>query len=190
MLAYIYKWSCIDSPNLFYIGSTWNMVDRKYTHKDRSKTSEYKNYVICRENGGYDNFIFEVLEEYECNDKIERVKREQHWLDTLKPTMNSQRAYATEEQLKEQKKEKVKQYYQEHKEERKQWRLEHKEEIKDYDKQYYHKNKEKNKEKKKQWRLKNSEIIECECGGKYKKYNHLVHIKTNIHKNYINNILS
>ncbi len=220
MISYIYIWSCIDSPDLFYIGSTFDMEHRKIKHKSESKTSEYKNYVICRENGGFNNFVFEILEEYECNDKIERCIREQHWIDTLHPSMNTLRAYSTEEQKKEydkqyyqenkeQKKEYMKVYNQEHKEQRKdydkqwylenkekvkeqkkQYRLEHKEELKEYKKQYQQKNKEEIKEYLKQWRLENSEIIECECGSKYKKYHHSNHIKSKRHKNYINNILS
>jgi len=168
MISYIYLWSCIDSPDLSYVGSTWNMVQRKSEHKCYSKTSEYKTYIIVRENGGYDNFIFEVLEEYECNNENEKCMREQHWIDTLNPSMNSYRAYSTEEQ----KKEHDKVYYQQHKEERKQW---------------YQENKEHKKEKTKKYQQKNNEIIECDCGSKYVKYNHSIHIKTKRHNKYINN---
>jgi len=195
MISYIYKWSCIDSPDLFYIGSTWNMENRKSKHKNKHKNSEYKCYVICSENGGYDNFIFEVLEEYHCNDKIERCIREQHWIDTLNPIMNSFRAYTSEEQKKEDgrtyQKEHNKEYYQEKKEEIKEkvknYKLKNKEIIKERNKKYRLENKEKIKEN---YKLKNSEIIDCECGSKYKKYNNSRHIKTKIHKNYINSIAS
>tara|TARA_R110000772_G_scaffold231385_1_gene342103 strand:+ start:256 stop:777 length:522 start_codon:yes stop_codon:yes gene_type:complete len=171
------------------------MEDRKRLHKNSSKTSDFKKYIICRENGGYDNFVFEILEEYECNNDAERYMREQHWIDTLNPSMNSIRAYATEEQ----KIEYFKKYNLEHKEERKQWYLENKEERKEKRKEYYQENKEevkeqskiyrlKNKEKIKQWREKNSEIIECGCGSKYKKIYNSHHIKSKRHMKYINSI--
>tara|TARA_R110000772_G_scaffold102594_2_gene203384 strand:+ start:226 stop:789 length:564 start_codon:yes stop_codon:yes gene_type:complete len=186
MLVFIYKWSCIDSPDLFYVGSTWDMKDRKYLHKSDSKTSEYKTYVICRENGGYDNFVFEILEEYDCNDKIERLKREQYWIDTLNPSMNTFRAYITDEQ----KKEYSKEWYNKNRELLKEYWKEHYQQNKERYKEYYclknkEQNKEQSKENSKQYKQKNSETIECECGGKYKKYRKSTHIKSNLHKNFM-----
>jgi hypothetical protein len=36
--------------------------------------------------------------------------------------------------------------------------------------------------------VKNSKSIKCECGGKYKTYNKYIHIKSEKHKNYVNNM--
>jgi uncharacterized protein (DUF111 family) len=47
-----------------------------------------------------------------------------------------------------------------------------KEEMKEYMKDY----------------VKNSKSIKCECGGKYKTYNKYIHIKSEKHNNYTNNL--
>jgi len=44
-------------------------------------------YQFIRENGNWDSWIVEQIEKYEC-DKIEAEKRERHYIETLKPTLN------------------------------------------------------------------------------------------------------
>ena len=50
-----------------YIGSTFNFVVRRSTHKANCRTEgkppyNYKVYQYIRDNGGFDNFTMDVLE--------------------------------------------------------------------------------------------------------------------------------
>jgi hypothetical protein len=55
-------------------------------------------------------------------------------------------------------------------------------------KEWQNNNKEYRKEYMKEWQNNNSEIIICECGSKYKKYDKSHHIKTKKHNLYLVNI--
>jgi len=130
-MATIYKWKCKDSYDLFYIGSTWDMKHRKTKHKSDCKNNKQQLvFVICNENGGFDNFVFEVLEEFECYTKQEKEMREQYYIDRENPSMNDHRAYGHIKNIN---------YYAEHQEEillqKKQYRLKNKAIISEKNKQ-------------------------------------------------------
>ena len=96
-----------------YIGSCKDMKSRRRCHKSRccNEKSKYYNlklYQFIRANGGFNNFVMEEIEN--CN--TERLYQvEQHYIDTFNPSLNERRAYITEEQRKEHKKESDKKYY-------------------------------------------------------------------------------
>ena len=100
--AVIYKLYCKDKTVLeFYIGSSHDEIEREKNHKDHwnnenSEKYNYKVYNYIRENGGWDNWIFEVIEEFPCENKIELVIREQYHYDLLNPALNSKRPYIPE----------------------------------------------------------------------------------------------
>jgi hypothetical protein len=63
-----------DEDKDFYIGSTTNMGVRKYAHKRRCNDEKirghnYPVYKYIRENGGWDCFKIQVLEEGIYNDR-------------------------------------------------------------------------------------------------------------------------
>lgn len=81
----IYRIFCKD-PSIIkcYIGSTKNFEDRVRQHKATCVNPLHKCYNLplyqfIRTNGGFNNWNFEVLEEFECESYIERLKKEKHY---------------------------------------------------------------------------------------------------------------
>ncbi len=106
--GFVYKLFC-DDVNDFYIGSSFDMKERKRQHIKNcyySKGKEYncKVYTFIRANGGFDNWKFEILVEKEFENKIELRIKEQECINLLKPLLNTQKAYQTEEEMKLQRK--------------------------------------------------------------------------------------
>ena len=105
--AVIYKLYCKDITVLeFYIGSAHDKNQREEGHKktcnnENSEKYNYKVYIFIRDNGGWDNWIFEVIEEFPCENKIELVEREQYHYDLLNPALNTYKPYIPEEERKE-----------------------------------------------------------------------------------------
>lgn len=129
----VYKIFCKDSSiTKIYIGSTKNIKDRIYRHKlncNNKNNSTYRIYhsyvyIFIRENGGIDNWEFEVLEN--CIE-TELKQKEQKWITNLKPELNCYAALKTLDEVKEYKK---------------QYRIEKKEYLKQYKKNYYEANKD------------------------------------------------
>ena len=77
--------------NDFYIGSSKNVKRRWAAHKWPSKWNECPNnpMYIDMQNYGVDKFVFEVIEEVEPK---ELKVTEQKFIETLKPTYNSNNA--------------------------------------------------------------------------------------------------
>ena len=75
----------------FYIGSSKDVKHRWAKHKCPSVWNKYPNnpMYLDMQKYGVDNFIFEIIAEVE----IEQLKeKEQQFIETLKPTYNSNRA--------------------------------------------------------------------------------------------------
>ena len=166
----IYKIICNDELVLdFYVGHTTNYPKRKCNHKSEVETNKAKLYEMIRTNGGWENWRMVEVEVYPCNSSVEAKIREEYWRETLQATMNTYRAYLTEEKAKQyyydnadKLKAKQRQYYQNNTEKvlayQKQYQQEHADKIKDYNTQYHAKNAEKRK-------IKCAEKFECGCGS-------------------------
>jgi len=123
MLSGVYCWVSKDSNvQEVYVGSTEDLNKRIETHKNACiyKTSnEYnrKLYRFIRENGGFDNWKFIWLELFKTDDTIFLRQLEQIWMDTFPQELllNGYRAYATEEEKKEQLIKGKKKYYKKNK---------------------------------------------------------------------------
>ena len=95
-LNYIYKISCKNQAITdIYIGSTHNIRIRARLHKsschnDKVKDHNYRVYQCIRKNGGWDNWIITVLEEFQCESKMDKTKKERYFIEQLKPTLNTQ----------------------------------------------------------------------------------------------------
>ena len=160
----VYKICCKDADiKEFYVGSSCNLYNRKRRHKTGCTYvfgTEYNLlvYKFMRDNGGWDNWEFEILENYEAKDEKDLIKRERHWFDNLKPTLNTNIPARTKDEHKLYKKN----YQLEHKEQTKErdkaYRQEHKEEIAEKNRVRYEENKEKISEQRK-------EKVTCECGS-------------------------
>jgi hypothetical protein len=104
--ARIYKISCnLPTINQIYIGSTADYESRCIKHRHDCHNVNhpnygYKVYNYIRANGGFGNFTIDVIEHYPCANKTAMRIREQYWIDEYKPTLNTNRAYRTEEDSK------------------------------------------------------------------------------------------
>ena len=87
MIGVIYKIYCKDTNiNDCYIGSTKNLNNRKRAHKYRyNNQCNFKLYNFIRNNGGYNNFEYKILEEIYIG-KLKQYERE--YIEKLKPTLN------------------------------------------------------------------------------------------------------
>tara|TARA_R110000782_G_scaffold104697_1_gene192474 strand:- start:472 stop:1020 length:549 start_codon:yes stop_codon:yes gene_type:complete len=106
-----HKLDCKDEN--IYIGSTYDLNDRKRAHKTRCNNERdpkynFNIYKYMRHNGGYDNFEYSILRLCEDEDKSERHKLEQSFIDVHRPTLNTYNAKGKNvEKRKEWQKEKI-----------------------------------------------------------------------------------
>ena len=177
----IYKLVCKDIHiTKIYIGHTTNWIKRKSNHKSNCNNSNLKEYdyfvyQFIRENGGWDNFDMILIEEYECENRLQAEQRERYWIETLKAELNTHIPSRTQNEYYETNKETVLEY-------QKQYYETNKETFLGYQKKYYEKNKEKKLKKM-------CEKIVCECGCEITKCNMLRHRRTIKHLNYSANII-
>ena len=98
MKYYIYKIADKNNEAEFYIGSTNKLSSRKSQHKKNVRNRVGKKYwcklyVYIRANGGWDNFEVIVLESGECEEVCFIRGKEQEYINTLNPTLNSIKAH-------------------------------------------------------------------------------------------------
>jgi hypothetical protein len=211
----IYQIVCKDSNVIeSYVGSTVNLKNRIYKHKTNctnSNSEKYntKIYQFIRENGGFNNWKFNILETIECVDEYDSYVIEQTYINDLKSELNSQSAFTGltkkeyhqkyykeynkkyRQENKEKISEQTKKYRQENKEkiseQTKKYRQENKEKISEQTKKYRQENKEKINEKNKKYRVLNNDKINEKyccliCKGSYIHQNISRHIKTKKHQ--------
>jgi hypothetical protein len=91
----IYKIRCKDaSITDVYVGHTTNFVQRKHAHKqscsnEKSLNYNCKLYKTIRLNGGWDNWLMEIVAFYKCYDHYEARMKEQEYFTLLNATLNS-----------------------------------------------------------------------------------------------------
>lgn len=89
--GFIYKLFCLNS-NITdcYIGSTCNIKKRIQQHKSSAKRQyPLRLYKFINNNGGFCQWSYEILEEYDSIDRKELFKIEKNYIQDLKPTLNS-----------------------------------------------------------------------------------------------------
>ena len=177
MIGVVYKLYCKNqSITEFYIGSSVNFKSRKYNHKSCCNNSNSliynsKQYKFIRDNGGFEDWQFDILLEVEVESREElRLKYESKFQLYFKPSLNSQ----TEGRTK-------KQHYKDNREKIKEYQKEYRENNKEYQKEY----REKNKEKIKQYREDKKEKYTCGCGSCITIDSKSRHEKTKKHQNYL-----
>ena len=121
----------------FYIGSSKDVKQRWASHKKPSRWKKCSNnpLYIDMQKYGLDKFDFQILEEVE----IEKLKEtEQQFIETLKPTYNSNRANGWDtERRKKYKKEYMKEYHKTDKYKNYQKEYQQSDEYKKYQKEFY-----------------------------------------------------
>jgi hypothetical protein len=90
----IYTITCKD-PKIhdLYLGSTSNFYIRHRVHISNCKNPNnpcynYKVYKFIRENGGFDNFQFNIIDEVNCNNREELLEIERKYFERLQPNLN------------------------------------------------------------------------------------------------------
>ena len=177
----IYK-LCSDECDLFYVGSTRNMVERRRCHKSRcnnpnDKAYNQKKYQNIREFGGFENWRLVPIEKMENVSRFEAECREEVVRVELNAKMNSIRASCggmTE-------KEYMKEYRQEHQDYFKEYNDNYRKENREYFDNY-------RKEHKEEIYRKKNENFQCECGGRFTKQNKSKHLKSQKHLQYLETI--
>ena len=130
-----------DNVNI-YIGSTTDFIRRKNNHKsscinEKDKGYNAKKYQYIRDNGGWNEWKMIEIEKFPCNDGNEARAREEYWKCHFNSQLNAIRAYRTEEQDKEQKKEINKKYYEQNKGKIKEQQSVYKHQVLSKDKEYF-----------------------------------------------------
>jgi hypothetical protein len=177
----VYKIWFGDAPDDYYIGSTKQdrLSKRMKKHRDDARGgNNSKLYKLMREK----RYDFKYIQISSCMVSCFDEQRmfEQQWMDTLKPTLNTIRAYISLKHTKQNKKE----YKQRPETKQQQKEYYQKPEIKQMTKEYYQKPEQKKKHKDYISDAKRT----CVCGGLYydipcrKK----IHLNTKLHQNYVN----
>ena len=143
MKAIIYKLYNPDYPE-FYIGSTIDFQHRKQNHRRdccRINTRYYhlKVYKYIRTHGGWDSWKFDIIEEGEYDNETAILRREGHFMKSMKATLNSHVPGRT-----------TGEYYQDKKEQ-----------ILKKHKEYRKNNKERNKITQKEWKKNNQDKVKA-----------------------------
>ena len=116
-VIYIIKHKTDDTKKV-YVGSTNDFKRRIRRHKNNcnNEKSNFKLYQYLRENGGFNQYEFIILECYVCNFKYELYDREDDYIKMYPNNLNQLRAYLTDEEHKKKNNEQKKIYYEEHRE--------------------------------------------------------------------------
>jgi hypothetical protein len=159
--GYIYK---IVINDMIYVGSCNDLQRREKNHNYRLNNNERNNklYQKCRENN-INKLELILIEEYEYEENIELRQREQNYISELQANLNTDRAYCSKEDLKEDNRK----YREKSYEKAKKYREKNKEKLSENKKIYYEKNKEKIIERIKEYSKENIEKIKVYK----KKYN-------------------
>jgi predicted GIY-YIG superfamily endonuclease len=103
--AVIYKIEHMEKPDLLYVGSTTDFIRRKSEHKYICANSNVKNYNLklyqmIRDNDGWESFKIMIIKEFPCESKIQLIMEEEKYRKELQTTLNSCRAYRTNDEKK------------------------------------------------------------------------------------------
>ena len=198
----IYSIRFHNDPKLIYIGSTIDLLSKRFHSHKRNKDCSYYQYIQEHYDSDFSNSYIELIENYECKDKAELNKKEGEFIRQYKEDENYQvinkniagrtmKEYCNDnkDNIKEQKKE----YYENNKdklkEKNKEWRENNKDKIKEKNKEYQKENQEEIKEYKKKYKKENKDKINekfnCLCGGCYIFNNKAQHNKSKRHQEFI-----
>ena len=157
--ASIYEIVCKDiNITERYVGSTTNLIKRRYAHKtccNNEKCKQYNFYVyqFIRANGSFDNWDIVLIEKViDCKDKEHLHKQERYYIEEKKAELNKRIPLRTDKEYKDDNKDKLDKYY-------KEYSINNKDKITEKSKKHYENNKDKIAEKGKEYREKNKDKI-------------------------------
>jgi len=115
--ACIYEIVCKDvNITQRYVGSTTNLIKRRYHHKsncnnENGKQYNYYVYQFIRENGYFENWDVVLIEQViDCKDMENLHKRERYYIEEKKAELNKQIPLRTIEEYRKENKKKKKDY--------------------------------------------------------------------------------
>lgn len=183
----IYKILC-NKTLLCYIGSTTQSLSQRLSEHKQGFLKWKKGltgYITSFDIISNEDYTISLVEDFPCKSKYELEQREKYWVQSLDCINKNVPTRSRRE------------YYDENKDK-----------IKDYNKRYYEENKEyfhqkrilnynNNKDKQKDYskcyredRLEYyKQQVQCECGGKFTNDNKSRHMKSKIHKKYLDSII-
>ena len=86
----IYMIKCKDEKIIdCYVGQTCDHYRRKAGHKSACKKDGNRLYQFMNTNGGWDNWTFEIIEKYPCDNSIEARIRENYWINFHNANLNT-----------------------------------------------------------------------------------------------------
>ena len=165
-----------------YIGYSKDFPARKREHKstcNNVKSDEYNKYayIFIRENGGYDNWDFEILQRANLKDRKEAKALERVWIEKLKPSLNKNKTGLTPEESAE--------YHKVY------MRIREREKMKDpeYRKKKYEATKKRSEdpEVKKKDAERGKKKITCICGAIHNRDGKIPHLDSKKHKKFLEN---
>lgn len=138
-----------DVDNEIYVGSTCLPLHKRlYEHKSLSKKRPNARVYQYVHQIGWQNVKIVLLETYACNTKDELLRRERHWIDELKPSLNKVLPLRTPKEWREANIEAIQQN-------RKKYMDANREDINEKRREKMHFNREEYNEKQRQWRQAN-----------------------------------
>lgn len=177
MIGIIYELICNETKER-YLGSTYDLTQRKRAHKCLITNTCISKQIIMR-----DNYSYNIIENYEHSELSQLRERENFYIQSLE-CINARGSFISTDVRKERKKVYDKTYkdknyekIQAHTKER----YENSDKFKDI-KNKPKQTKEEYKEKYNEWNIR----IECECGGSTTKKHSKRHLKSLIHIKYVN----
>jgi len=101
----IYKLQHIDNEELLYVGHTTDFTKRKSAHKSntlnaKNKAHGRKVYEMIRTNGGWDMFAMLQIKTFSCLNRREAESEEDNVMREMRATMNTNRAFLSEQDKK------------------------------------------------------------------------------------------
>ena len=139
--ACIYEIVCKDvNITERYVGSTTNLIKRRYSHKNvcnNEKCKQYNYYVyqFIRENGGFENWDVILIEQViDCQDTQNLHKRERYYMEEKKAELNKKIPLRTDKEYREDNRAKLAKLS-------KEYRKNNKDKINKYNKEYREKTK-------------------------------------------------
>jgi hypothetical protein len=98
----VYKLEHVDGGSI-YVGSTTNFAARRNAHKTNSANPASKEfnapvYKAIREAGGFEYFTMRIIKAFPCKTKMELLIEETRVSSEIKPTLNSCKAWRSEEE--------------------------------------------------------------------------------------------
>jgi len=140
-----------DVDDKIYVGSTTTRLSkRKCQHNALARRRPITRVYKHLNEVGWEHVDIILIENYECKTKEQLHARERHWIEQLKPELNTRIPTRTHKEYYEDNKEKIA-------EKKKEWYQDNKEKIAGKKKEYYQDNKEKILQKTKEYYQDNKE---------------------------------